>query len=212
LGEEADAGWAFDMDTESFAAPELDSGLMGIVGGAIAGVAGAVAWAFKFREERQQHRNERLHHLEILLRESQKTFLDRQLQIYFEAVKAVAQLGTLVNGPTFGELKERFWELYWGALSVVESQDVENKMVTIGKILKAVDFIRAQDKSAGVAGNDREQLKEMLNNANATSMTRACLSKMLRNSYLTICNGRRSSWPIRCGIPSKKVGLGICPK
>lgn len=144
------------------------SGIAGIIGGATAGIAGAVAWGLKFREEREQHREERNRHLRIMLRESQKTFLDRQLQLYFEAVKTVAQLGILTKGRKFDELKQKFWELYWGELSVVESQDVENKMVVLGEILNALEFTRTQPKEAAIEHNKSDRLKELLNNAGAS--------------------------------------------
>ncbi len=57
-------------------------------------------------------------------RESQKPFLDQQFKLYTEATTVAAKIA--IRGPdrTRNEV-QRFWELYWGELSMVESRQVE---------------------------------------------------------------------------------------
>jgi hypothetical protein len=68
--------------------------------------------------------------------ESRKQFLTRQLALYTEATQTAAKLVTAApNSPGFTQAKTRFWELYWGELSMVESRKVEGAMVNMGKCL-----------------------------------------------------------------------------
>jgi hypothetical protein len=79
----------------------------------------------------------------VQVRESQKPFLERQLQYYFEAIKVSSQVATYQTGDKFEDAKRRFWEVYWGELSIVETADVEKYMVLIGETLRAVDILRS---------------------------------------------------------------------
>jgi hypothetical protein len=103
--------------------------------------------------------------MKIALRESQKTFLERQLQLYFEVSRVTAKLATLParlpdTGPADNETYEwanrRFWELYWGELSVVESPEVARAMVDFGEQLRKVTDCRAANE--GDCRSQQEQL------------------------------------------------------
>jgi hypothetical protein len=83
----------------------------------------------------------------IQLRESQKPFLERQLEYYFDITKVVSQLSTLPKGQGFDDAKQRFWEFYWGELSIVEDRQVEDAMVNIGYALNALDVVLACDET-----------------------------------------------------------------
>lgn len=71
----------------------------------------------------------------VAVRESRKPFLERQLALYFEAAKAASQLATLPQGTAWNNARQRFWELYWGELGLVEDADVQTAMVNFGRAL-----------------------------------------------------------------------------
>jgi hypothetical protein len=75
----------------------------------------------------------------VALRESRKPFLERQLTLYFEATKAAAQLSTLPRGPEWSAARQRFWELYWGELGLVEGSNVQAAMVRFGTALQSFE-------------------------------------------------------------------------
>ncbi len=104
-------------------------------------VGGLWAIAMFFRDRRAarrqaaaQNRRER----RTRLIEAQKPFLDEQLKLYFETAGVV---GRLVQSPRTTDQwrkdHDRFWELYWSQLSMVEHKVVEKSMVRFGKQLKA---------------------------------------------------------------------------
>ncbi|HXG23739.1 MAG TPA: hypothetical protein VNJ09_04220 [Chthonomonadales bacterium] len=76
-------------------------------------------------------------------KERQQPFLQKQLELYFEASQTTAVLATSHDKTAWAKAYNRFWELYWGNLSIVESpyrqkeeRAVEQKMVDYGGILK----------------------------------------------------------------------------
>ena len=62
-------------------------------------------------------------------------FLERQLELYFEAAAITSKIATSSEGPDKELAKRRFRELYWGELAVVEDADVRGAMVEFGRIL-----------------------------------------------------------------------------
>jgi hypothetical protein len=59
-------------------------------------------------------------------------FYEKQLDIYAEAARITARLATTPESdPSRPALVERFWELYWGDLNLVESSDIAAKMDNI---------------------------------------------------------------------------------
>ena len=75
----------------------------------------------------------------ITLRESRKPFLERQLALYFEATRAASQLATLRAGAQRDRARQRFWELYWGELGLVEDDEVAKAMRDFGDALIQVE-------------------------------------------------------------------------
>jgi len=64
-------------------------------------------------------------------------FLNRQLELYLEATKVAAKFAVSDVSPSdAAQSKQRFWELYWGELPLVEDRRVENAMVCLGARLK----------------------------------------------------------------------------
>ena len=69
-------------------------------------------------------------------------FLNRQLELYNEATKNASVLATSTIQTDLDKAKQRFWELYWGELAMVENGGlnaeaggVESAMVVFGSCL-----------------------------------------------------------------------------
>ena len=74
--------------------------------------------------------------------EARKPFLERQLTLYTKATQNAAILATSSDPDAIEEARQRFWELYWGELAMVENGGlnaneggVESAMVAFGKCL-----------------------------------------------------------------------------
>jgi len=110
------------------------------------GVWTVVTWWVAQSDEAHKNQRAREDALRVSTRESQKPFLEKQLQFYFEAARVTAKLATLspsheatTAAPENWEwARRRFWELYWGELGVVESPDVAGAMVRFGHRLNEV--------------------------------------------------------------------------
>lgn len=78
--------------------------------------------------------------------ESRRPFLEKQLDLCFDAAQATARLAsgdeTVRDAATL-----RFWELYWGELGLVENREVEQAMMAFRSGLEA-----------GAIGNDLGRL------------------------------------------------------
>jgi hypothetical protein len=82
------------------------------------------------RKERQAREDEQKRkETEAALREARKPFLQRQQELYFEAATVASKLSTLDPGTEREAARKRFYQLYWGELSVVEDELVEKAMV-----------------------------------------------------------------------------------
>jgi len=107
-------------------------------GGIFVALWGALTWWADYQARLQKEQADRSLALVIAKRDSQKPFLEKQLQFYFEAAKVTAKLATLAQsisdkGPGWEQswdwAHRRFFELYWGELAVVESPEVAAAMV-----------------------------------------------------------------------------------
>ena len=66
---------------------------------------------------------------------NRRTFLQKQLELCFEATDAAARLATEIKLDDLEKSRLTFWRLYWGILSIVEDQAVEGAMYKLGKIV-----------------------------------------------------------------------------
>ncbi len=66
---------------------------------------------------------------------NREPFLRQQLALVTEAVEKVSTLATSRNLATWKAARERFWELYWGPLSMVEDSAIEGWMIRAGALL-----------------------------------------------------------------------------
>jgi hypothetical protein len=118
------------------------------------------------RDERAKHDMEQKEReIQSALRESQKPFLERQLDLYLQASGTASKLSTLENGPARDEARKRFWQLYWGELSLVEDKEVEAAMVHFGRALTQfenheIERSEVQEKSFELARSCRKSLEQ----------------------------------------------------
>jgi hypothetical protein len=68
--------------------------------------------------------------------EAKKPFLDRQLALYVEASQITAKIATSKDSNELAKSQQRFWELFWGELALVENNGVELAMVAFGEALR----------------------------------------------------------------------------
>lgn len=70
-------------------------------------------------------------------RDLRKAFWEKQIALYFEATEATSKIATLPeDDPARKTAQEKFWQLYFGPLRVVEDdKDVGNAMVSFGYCL-----------------------------------------------------------------------------
>jgi len=88
--------------------------------------------------------------------ESRRPFVELRQRLYLEAIRAAEVLATPeAHTPEESTAaKKRFWELYWGELSLVETTDVEEAMVQLGKVFDPnvkVRLTEAQEKTYELA-------------------------------------------------------------
>ena len=70
--------------------------------------------------------------------EAAMPFLQRQLDLCVEASDAAASLASATNAERIAVARDRFWQLYFGSLHIVEDfgeGSVENRMIGFGKAL-----------------------------------------------------------------------------
>jgi hypothetical protein len=106
----------------------------------------------KEREDRSarrtQEEDQKRKEVEAALREARKPFLEQQQVLYFEATTVAAKLSTLNDGPEREAARKKFYQLYWGGLSVVEDKLVEGAMVTFKRALESYEIARVNNKQA----------------------------------------------------------------
>lgn len=66
---------------------------------------------------------------------NRKPFLQKQLELVFEASDTVAVMATTADDSEWLKAHARFWTLYWGPLGIVENQAVVHCMVQAGKLV-----------------------------------------------------------------------------
>lgn len=70
-------------------------------------------------------------------RQFQRPLWDQQVKLYFETTRVTAQLASLEPGPAWQAAANEFWVMYFGPLSIVENQGVEQAMVDFSAALEA---------------------------------------------------------------------------
>jgi hypothetical protein len=77
--------------------------------------------AFTYHHQTQDQKKRAIEQAEAVKRELRKPYDEKQLSLYLETARVVADLATLPQGDERERVERRFWELYWGELAFVES-------------------------------------------------------------------------------------------
>jgi hypothetical protein len=100
-----------------------------IVGAAATFVWGAFQYFHGIRLERDKQRAEQESATAVQKIAASEPFLSLQLKLFQEATKTAAFLATMTNAPANDTNRQRFEQLYWGELALVEKGDVAGAMV-----------------------------------------------------------------------------------
>lgn len=66
-------------------------------------------------------------------KEFRKPYWEKQIELYLEATATAATLATIKAGEKREEALNKFWQLYFGPLAMVEDESVEGAMVRFGE-------------------------------------------------------------------------------
>jgi hypothetical protein len=66
---------------------------------------------------------------------NRQPFLQKQLDLCFEASETAARLATETNKDEWEKARLTFWRLYWGTLCIVEDREVESAMEKLGDLV-----------------------------------------------------------------------------
>ncbi len=67
--------------------------------------------------------------------EFRQRYWEAQLALYEDATGAAAAIATARSLESVAGERARFWQLYWGPLSMIEHPEVEQAMVAFGRVL-----------------------------------------------------------------------------
>jgi hypothetical protein len=66
---------------------------------------------------------------------AKQPFLSKRLDLYSEATSCAAAIAVGEDKAEIAAAKEKFWDLYWGPMALVEDRQVESAMVAFGRAL-----------------------------------------------------------------------------
>ena len=145
--------------------------------GVLATVATLIGGTIAFFAQRSDDLAQRRLQAEAAQRESKKVFLDKQALLFFETVPLVSRLAIAA---TPGEMSEkdqqRFLELFWGELGMVEDVAVARSMDLFGRSLEA---FRASGPDNACAAERRSIFADSL--ALRAQVARGQLGRRLRH-------------------------------
>jgi|SRR6185369_7676268 len=75
------------------------------------------------------------HEREEAAREYQKSYYQAQMNVYAEAVDATAVLSTTTDSSEYSKARGKFFQLFWGRMTMFENKCVEGRMVEFRKLL-----------------------------------------------------------------------------
>lgn len=106
--------------------------------GAAVTLGGLAYGMWTYFDQRDDQIAQRGLEIEALQRDSKKKFLDKQFDLYVEAVSTVSRLTTADHYAGRERDMATFWQLYWGGLGIVEDRGVEKAMVALGQIIPEI--------------------------------------------------------------------------
>jgi hypothetical protein len=92
--------------------------------------------------------------------EAAKPFLELRQKLYFEALNKASILASqeLHTDEEIKNAKKRFYELYWGELSLVEESSIESDMILIAKSLESGKLEETKNATYKLAHSMRKSL------------------------------------------------------
>ena len=161
---------------------------------------------FQYLDQRKDEIAQR--DLEIVTqdRQSKQKFLDKQFELYTEAITVVSRLATRGEYEGREKDRDRFWQLYWGELGMVEDLQVERAMIQVGIALSASEaLIASEAPGAGLA--QKTDLAQKTSEApEASEVPNA--KDALEKSSLDLSRCISKSIEVNWGV---KLKTGICP-
>lgn len=133
---------------------------------AILGAIGTFIWGAYthfdgLHREQEKQAREREQAIAVEKIAASKPFLERQLRLFEEATQVSAYLSTVSDSPDRVKKLERFEQLYWGELALVEKGPVEAAMVQFRQSLMAgAPLEELRRHSLAIAHACREELAE----------------------------------------------------
>jgi hypothetical protein len=133
---------------------------------AILGAIGTFIWGAYthfdgLQREQEKQARERERSIAVQKIAASEPFLERQLKLFEEATQTAAYLSTVSDSPDRAKKLERFEQLYWGELALVEKGPVEAAMVQFRKSLMAgAPQEELRLRSLAIAHACREELAE----------------------------------------------------
>ena len=122
--------------------------------GVLVAVAGFVWGIYQYFDNRERE-------IETARVQATRPFLDRQMTLYTDATRAVAVIATSADAAEKAKAEQRFWELYWGELALVEDHRVENAMVAFKNgLVGQIDKADLQQLALDLAHACRESLAD----------------------------------------------------
>jgi hypothetical protein len=116
--------------------------------------------------DRKARESQYLQTLTEAQREAKKPFYEEQLALYLEATNVASRISAPLSEDDEKAAIVRFWQLYWGQLALVESQDVARAMMAFKDVLEDTTLTREdraaqlKRKTIDLARQCRESLKE----------------------------------------------------
>jgi hypothetical protein len=124
------------------------------VGGLVALIGAAIAFS-KYIDEREKAN-------QAALIEAQKPFTSKRQEVYFQLVTATSMIGNKEdrNHPLRREADSQFWQLYWGAVPMVEDEEVAKAIDAFSVALddKPDDGVGLRNASMNLARACRKSL------------------------------------------------------
>ena len=113
-------------------------------------LAGLVFGIFKFqttaRLDRESREDQNKQLIAEAQREAKKPFYEQQLTLYLEATNVTARIAAPRDEQDKQAAIVRFWQLYWGPLALVESEQVAQAMIDFRTILEDTALSEEQRK------------------------------------------------------------------
>lgn len=100
-------------------------------------IAGIWATYYAYKKQNDDRMAQEQERIDQTAREFRRTFYEKQLEYYAEAVDATSTLATEKMGSEdYLMARKQFYRLFWGRLSIVEDKTVEAKMIIFERLLK----------------------------------------------------------------------------